>query len=94
MQRLLKFGSKIIQSISLVGQAVGLPLQDWVVFGWVNFLILLTFMDKVTYRLDIIQFLEIGETSYILGSHHPRALQELGFDLVLVERGGGLSPLL
>jgi hypothetical protein len=33
--------------------------------------------------------LEIGETSYILGSHHPRALQGLGFDLVLVERGGG-----
>jgi hypothetical protein len=33
--------------------------------------------------------LEIGETSYILGSHHPRALQGLGFVLVLVERGGG-----
>jgi hypothetical protein len=59
----------------------------------VNFLIFLIdilIMDRVTqYVLDIISLLEIGETSYILGSHHPRALQGLGFDLVLVERGGG-----
>jgi hypothetical protein len=75
--------------------AVGLPLQDWLVVGRSTFFIFLMMISIIGQGHSILRHrsgLEIGETSYILGSHHPRALQ--GFVLVLVERGGGLCPLL
>jgi hypothetical protein len=89
-----KFGVTFFEYLP-EGWAVGLPLQDWLVVGGQLFDLFhldILKMDRVTQYFDIGPSLEIGETSYILGSHHPRALQ--GFVLVLVERGGGLCPLL